>query len=224
MPNGPRSGRQSGRTVTVLGIESTDDVDTQAASKYREETVYKHFRGRLKVVKLRGEKATYDKVQKVVTQRDFDYVTGQGHGNIDTFKGQGNQWIFHVGTYPSKVPAKKIVHFLSCETAKNLGRDFVKKKCRAFFGYDIRFTWDACAPEIFIACDSKIDIALANGRTAGEAYDEAVKEFARRAKELERKGACAKPAALKMICEHLCAPSTGKAWGRKSARLYRPAR
>ncbi len=233
MPRRSRRARRTGRAVMVLGIEPHYDKITTPAWQHREKEVYKDLTALLNVTLLdddkpTGNQPTMDNVMKAMTQKRFDYVTGQGHGDKYKFKGHDNEGIFETDVPDSffhKIKKIKIVHLVSCTTGKGLGRDFVKKKkCAAFFGYDDLVAWDPCPAKVFFACDSKIDLALAKGKTAAEAYEAAKKVFESEARKLDREGADNRPATLRMLFKHLCAPSRSRVFGSKSARLYRPAR
>jgi len=225
MPNRNRSRRSAGQGVVVVGIDSHHDPSTKAIWQHRQKRVYDYLRQRLDVVLLDGEKATRRKVMEEAMGGNVKYLTGAGHGDTMTFTGHDGQRIFHVDEYDPKVPSEKIVHFLSCLTAKKLGPDFVSNGCSAYFGYDVDLKWpDTCDAKILVDCDSEIDRALADGLTAGKAYKRAVKEFTRQANELEQRGGCLAPAYLRKYRDHLCAPSKNRIWGKKRARLPLPAR
>ena len=80
------------------------------------------------------------------------------------------------------------MHFSSCETAANLGPDFVKNGCLAFFGYDEDFVFTMADRDIFFECDSEIDLAFADGLTAAEVYDRVGKLFAKRVADFRVQG------------------------------------
>lgn len=193
-------------------IEANDDKDTQPACAYRMKHVRSCLaRAGLKVKLLLGTNATRKKVvaelarkrQKVV------YLTGSGHGNVDAFRGYDEAFIFQVGCYQDAESRERGAHFLSCDTALELGPDFVSKKCRAYFGYSVPFAWGHNrTAESFFRCDSEIDLALAEGASAGEALQRARARFDEeiRKQNLEA-GNTASAAMLQTLRDHLCGPS-----------------
>ena len=71
-----------------------------------------------------------------------------------------------------------MAHFLSCFTAQDLGPDFVRHGCRAYFGYADEFAWNGQTnPAPYLWCDAEIDRALADGETAEGALNRALKKF-----------------------------------------------
>src|SRR5258708_29362458 len=136
--------------MRVEGIDANWDDDTFPAYLYRKDKVYPY---------MEGEGFTIDIYQGCMAKRIYTapkakqlgvvYITGSGHGSSDTFAGYLNEPIFHVDSYSADELKDKIVHFLSCETAINLGKDFVKNGCRAFFRYDVVFTYVPSAHEVF---------------------------------------------------------------------------
>jgi hypothetical protein len=158
----------------VLGIDSHYDCFTSGGWTYRERHVYPYLLERgLRVSLLTGESARPELLWPRMRAGEVRYLTGVGHGLFDRYKGHEGQNLFRVGEYAEHEPRGKIVHFAACETAARLGRDFVLKGCRAFFGYDGSFYYPAedegqHVLDRFFACDSEIDLAFADGLTAAE--------------------------------------------------------
>jgi len=100
-----------------------------------------------------------------------------GHGEADKYKGDFNNEIMVVGQYDAEEVRGKIYHFVSCQTAKALGPDAIRKGCRAYFGYDQDFAFCPEHADVFFQCDSQIDLALAQGRTAGDAHQQAIDKY-----------------------------------------------
>src|SRR5437868_1367924 len=108
--------------VTVLGIDSNFEPATLAAYQYREKHVYPHFVGKgYAVDKCQGVMAKRTYVAPKAQQPGVVYLTGVGHGSYTTYTGHYYDPIFEVGNYSAAEPKGKIVHFLSCETARDLG-------------------------------------------------------------------------------------------------------
>src|SRR5207249_2313497 len=109
------------------------------------------------------------------------YLTGVGHGFPASYTGHYYDPIFPVGNYSAAEARGKIAHFLSCETARDLGPDFVKNGCLAYFGYDEDFVFTTAEQEVFFECDSAIDRAFAEGSNAAQVYDRVKALFTQRA-------------------------------------------
>ena len=85
---------------------------------------------------------------------------------------------------PSEVKDKAI-HFLSCETAAQLGPDTVAKGAKCYIGYTENFVlqWDDPSTPatneflLFAKSDSTVGIMMANGSTAQQAYDATIQAF-----------------------------------------------
>jgi hypothetical protein len=173
----------------------------------------------LPAVRCQGPLARRYYVAPAARQPHVAYVTGVGHGSADTYTGDQYSVIFRVGDYSPEECARKIVHLLSCQTARALGRDLVAHGCRAFFGYDVDFTFAAAQRAVFFECDSEIDHAFADGLTAAQVYNRVVRLYSRRIAELRAAGHLYVAAILEMDRDHLRAPSSGPQWGDRQARL-----
>ena len=209
----------------ILGIDSHYDSFTCGGWSYRERHVYPYLQGRgLLVTLVSGEAARPEGVWKHLASASVGYLTGVGHGLTDRYKGHEGQNLFRVGEYAEHEPRGKIVHFASCETATRLGPDFVLKGCRAFFGYEGSFYYPSGdeGQEVldrFFACDSEIDLALADGLTADEVY---ARVHAKYTLEIERLRGAGHDRAASLLCDNrdrLRAPSMGRCWGDPTARL-----
>jgi hypothetical protein len=104
-------------------------------------------------------------------------VSGVGHGSPTTYTGHLGDEILEVGHYNQNEVKNKVFHFLSCQTAKQLGPDTVTNGATAYTGYDENFTFvydDPSTPhnemDLFWKCDSMFDIAVAAGLTQEQAY------------------------------------------------------
>jgi hypothetical protein len=203
-----------------LAVDSNFEPWTKAAFDYRQRHVYPYLeRKGFTAVRCQGPLARRYYVAPEARQPNVVYVTGVGHGSDDTFSGDQYSVIFRVGDYSPEECERKIVHFLSCQTARALGRDLVAHGCRAFFGYDVDFTFSTAEGDIFFECDSEIDRAFADGLTAAQVYDRVVRCYSRRIAELRAAGHLYVAAILEMDRDHLRAPSSGPQWGDRQARL-----
>lgn len=159
----------------IIAIDSNWEPVTEAGYKYRQANVYPVFRNQgYEIVKAQGVNANRDYVKsRLMTIKNLRYITGVGHGNYELYTGQDPHIIFKVGEegYDKKEVDNRVVHLLSCRTARYLGPDFVKNGCLAFFGYDENFAFSWGYEEIFFRCDSEIDFSFAKGFNAKQVYD-----------------------------------------------------
>jgi hypothetical protein len=206
--------------ATVLSIDSDDETVTAICRQYREANVYAQFdalnQARSPFV---GPTARRELVESRLLAGGIDWITGSGHGFPTRFTGQERVSIFETTGYDPAEVAGRIIHLLACETAATLGTDLVSNGCVAFFGYDEVFVFPDTAPELFLDCDATIDLQLADGKTAQEAYDAAFAAFNRRIAQMQRLGKIWIAAALARNRDHLCAPSIDSKWGDAHARI-----
>lgn len=203
--------RSGGRQKVILMIEANDDGDTRPPCAYRMKNVRSRLdRGAFKVKSLRGRNATRKRVvaELVKNEQEVVYLTGSGHGNANAFRGYEAKFIFQVGSYKGEESRARGAHFLSCDTALQLGPDFVHNHCKAYFGYSVPFVWDERNADPFFRCDSEIDLALAGGARAGEAL---VRARARFDEEIRKQnltlGRTGSAGILQSLRDHLCGPS-----------------
>lgn len=206
--------------VTALAIDSSFDAISQAAFAYRQRHVYPYLAKRgFTVVPFQGPLARRYYAAPSARRIDVEYVTGSGHGAPDAFLGDYFDPVFQVGDYSPGEVRGKIVHLLSCKTARELGQDFIAHGCRAFFGYDEDFIFYIEEAELFFACDAEIDYAFADGLSADEVYQRVKALFDQRILELRAAGKLFVAAALEFDRDHLRAPALASLWGDGAARL-----
>jgi len=211
--------------VSVLGIDSNFEPATLAAFQYREKNVYPSIASKgFAINKCQGPMAKRIYVAPKAKQPGVVYLTGVGHGSYTTYTGQYYTPVFQVGNYSADEAKDKIVHFLSCETARDLGPDFVKNGCLAYFGYDEDFVFIPADQDVFFECDSEIDRAFADGLTAAQVYDRVKTRFAQRAADFRASGNQNAAATLELDFDRLRCPSSppppsGNAWGDVNAKL-----
>ncbi|MDZ8065332.1 MAG: hypothetical protein RMY64_06785 [Nostoc sp. DedQUE08] len=206
--------------AVVIAIDSNHDFATTAAFNYRQKKVYPCIDERGFVIeRCQGQLARRIYVALAASKSNVVYLTGVGHGSYDTFTGEYHNPIFTVGNYSPEESQGKIIHFLSCQIAALLGVDFVKYGCRAFFGYDIDFTFAVKTADIFFECDSEIDRAFAEGLTAEEVYQRVYTLYTKYADESFWQGDLNTFKYLETDRDHLCAPSVDRRWGDPLARL-----
>jgi len=232
--NEPRT-RSLQVNVSALAIDSNHDDITQVAFNYREANVYPYLiASGLVVERYQGQLARRHFVSVAARKPNVEYLTGVGHGADDSFTGDQCNPIFTVGNYSAEEAERKIIHFLSCKTAVILGSDMVKHGCRAFFGYAEDFTVVMKNANIFFECDSKIDLAFADGMTAEEVYSEVKNLYNTRIEEysdqyieallngteLENITLLKKTFSwLTYNLRHLCSPCVDNRWGDTQATL-----
>jgi len=206
--------------IGVLGVDSNFDEATKRVYDYRSKHVYPRLRNNgFALTLLEGSMASRAYVAKALKQGHIELFTGSGHGQRDKFMGQYYESILEVGSYTPEEVRGKIVHLLACRSAFELGEDVVRNGCKAFFGYDIDFAYHPEYEDIFLDCDSEIDIALAQGNTARQAYQRALKLYDRYIAQFDREGRDYEVATLQRNRDHLCAPDRDSRSGDPSARL-----
>jgi hypothetical protein len=202
-----------------LGIDADDEFVTRICRQFRGQQVYPRLTQSLQTTLLGGVAATRTNALAVLGSGGTRLITGSGHGFAERFTGQGQLSVLEVGQYNPLEVTGAIVHLLSCNTAQQLGPDLVANGCTAFFGYDDEFVFPDQAAALFLDADSQIDLTLAGGGTAQEAYDAAILVFDRHIRRMLQTGNVFIAAALKRNRDHLCAPSTDPRWGDRNARL-----
>jgi hypothetical protein len=207
--------------VTLLGIDSNYDPLTLAAFQYREKNVYPHLLAKgFTVKKFQGPLARRHYIAPEARKPEVEYLTGVGHGSYNYYTGDYGNVIFEAGNYHPDEAKGKIVHFLSCQTARDLGPDFVRNGCRAYFGYDEDLTFQMADKEIFFECDAEIDKAFADGLSASQVYDRVKKLYDQRIADLRADGKLYVAATVEFDRDHLRCPSSGGAtWGDPKAKL-----
>jgi hypothetical protein len=173
----------------------------------------------MSLVTFSGERAQRTVVAPAARQPGVGFITGSGHGFPTRFTGQGRLSIFELGLYDAAEVRGKVVHLLACQTADQLGLDIVAKGCDAFFGYDVDFLFPLDKPGVFLDCDAAIDLRLADGLSAEEAYQAAIAEFETRIAQLKKDGQLWLASMLEFNKEHLCAPSVDGKWGNPQAQV-----
>lgn len=223
MPSKPRKTKRvrTDLPVTILGIDSSYDSVTTAARGYRDQHVYPYLDQQgFEVKKFQGPLARRHYVSPKTSKPEVTYITGVGHGLADLYTGDYGDVIWRVGQYHPDEVNGKVIHLLSCETARQLGPDFVLNGCRAFFGYDEDFTFVPVDEELFFECDSEIDRAFADGLTAQQAFTRVKALFDQKIADLQAAGKLYTATLLEYDRDHLRCPSAGgSAWGDPTARL-----
>lgn len=136
---------------------------------------------------LFGNDAKREKFAPYCLLPDVTYISAFGHGYDDLIGGQHGEILWKVGSYDSREAQDKIIHLMSCLTARRLGPDLVDKGARAYFGYEENFTFihlldvedplDDEIADVFFQCDSQVDRLIVDGLSAGRVYDSAKELF-----------------------------------------------
>jgi hypothetical protein len=206
--------------VTVIAVDSNFEPFTKAAFEYRQKHVYPYLEARgFNVMRFQGSLARRYYAAPEARKPSVDYLTGVGHGTYDAYTGDYFDPIFNIGNYSQEEVRGKIIHFLSCQTARALGPDFVRQGCLAFFGYDENFIYHQDEAEVFFECDSEIDLAFADGLTAESVYQRVMAKYNKCIAEMRAAGKLYVAAMLEFDRDHLRAPSSSRMWGDTKARL-----
>lgn len=141
-----------------------------------------------KYYRLRREKVTRKKFESLLTKRAVDLVLLCGHGDSDVVF--GNDEVI-LDTKNDNVLGGKTVHALSCQSAKELGRDAVEKGAKAYVGYKedfIAFLNDSnriskpledTTASLFLSAAFTAPKVLLRGGSPNEAVTQAKKEYDR---------------------------------------------
>jgi hypothetical protein len=206
--------------LRVLAVDSNYEPVTKAAFDYRQAKVYPYLESKgFTLIRCQGLLARRIYVAPEARRTDVVYITGVGHGSYTTYTGDHYDAVFEVGQYHSDEAAEKIVHLLSCQTAAELGPDFVQDGCRAYLGYDENFTFYMAFADTFFECDSEIDRGFADGLTADEVYQRVIALFNQRIADLENAGHDYVASVLEYDRDHLMAPSVDARWGDPAAQI-----
>lgn len=170
----------------VVFCEDTTDAVTTPFANYRKRHVHPVFSGAgFMVVSLEGVDDVRANFAPLAKNGLVVYLSGIGHGSYTAFTGHMGNRILEVGSYDPAEVMDKAIHFLSCQTAGQLGPDTIKKGAKSYAGYteNFRLVWDdGTTPavdefELFAKSDSTFDIMMAKGATAQQAYNGTVQAF-----------------------------------------------
>jgi hypothetical protein len=172
----------NGKTVVCVDcpLDSGDQQISQFMYNRRSEAngLYDKIAGMgFNVVRLL--QPTLSDLQEAVSDPSVAFLSASGHGTSDGvgFVRNLQEDLLHAGSgfFDRNAFNNKIIHLFACDTAKILGPYLVTKdlftntQARAFFGYNADFAFaadygqDPVTAQMFIDCDSAIDLALASG-------------------------------------------------------------
>ena len=217
---------------SMVAVDFTSDATVRDVCSYREASVYPKLIGQIIAQNslLTDAHANKAEADAACAQAGVAYITGVGHGASDSFPDpQVNGtpiWSITINGYDPNLIKGKIIHLVSCDTAESLGRALADPNgggAAAFFGYSGGFTWptgpDQSYANIIFDCDAAIDLALAAGKTAGEAFAAAYQAYTDAYNNLVAAGAMNVAAIVKMDRDILRGPSVDNEYGSSSARL-----
>lgn len=170
---------------TALFCEDTTDSLTNLAATYRKAKVHPVFAAQgFNVKVLEGVNDVKYYFHQEAIKRCVVYISGVGHGSPTVYTGHLGDPVLRVGYYDSADVNGKVVHLLSCQTAKTLGPDMITKGAKSYFGYfeNFIFNYDQSSTavnelELFWKCDSEIDICMALGTTCEAAHNAAIAKY-----------------------------------------------
>ena len=151
--------------------EDTSTAITASAAAFRGKHVIPCFPKVRKItpIILTGPNDVRPNFEKACRRKGVVYISGIGHGSATVFTGYRGDRLWIACRYSPEEVKGKLIHLLSCKTARELGPDLIKKGGCAYFGYIENFTITWNYPKVFWKCDSAIDLALCHGMNAEEA-------------------------------------------------------
>ncbi len=162
----------------ALFCENTTDSVTKYAAAYRKKYVHPTFKARgFCIIVLEGVDDVRANFAPKAKNKRVVYISGIGHGSPTTYTGHHGDPILRACNYDPAEVKDKVIHLLSCQTAKQLGPDVIKKGANAYAGYFENFTFVYDQPgtpvnemELFWRCDSTFDRMMALGFNAEAAH------------------------------------------------------
>ena len=206
-----------------MAIDSDYEPVTAAVAKYRNDVLYPKLSGTSLILRRKQSKmARRIYTAPACAQPDVVMITGVGHGLEDRFTGDQGEILLKTGEYAAAEVSGKMIHFTACRTAARLGPDCVTNGAKAYFGYDIDFTYIFGHEQVFFECDSEIDLAIADGLDAGKVFQRIEKLFRKRITELEAAGSIYVAQTLATDLDHLMGPHRDAMWGSTQASISSP--
>ena len=204
--------------TSVLFCENTTDKLTSLAATYRKKYVHPAFAAKgYNVISLEGTNDVRAQFAMQAKSSTVVYISGVGHGGYQEYTGHDFDTILQVGNYNTAETKGKIIHFLSCETARDLGPNTILKGAKAYIGYTEDLLFKVQTADLFWKCDSTFDICMANGCTAGDAIYDTYMQYITVGVSV-----IGTVTATLLFGDRnlLRSPSFGADWGSDSARIY----
>lgn len=118
----------------ILITRPNHDLITTYLSHWSSFVIKEAERKRIKVLDLRGDKASNKMFSSYITEHEPLLVFLNGHGNADTITGYNNEPLIETNKNENLL-IKKIVYARSCDSANNLGKLCIQNGTLAFIGY-----------------------------------------------------------------------------------------
>ena len=181
--------RQSPNRIVILNnilVHRPDfeDATHWGAYWFQKNQIFKAEEHGFNPIDLYKNDDVYAVVKEKINQYNPVLVTGVGHGDEDTFTGQNYNIIYVSYNEESlRLLENKVVHLLSCEVGKKLGKlivDIGHAKC--FAGYSDIYIFvisnfpNSYAKPFFMA-DAQFDLCMFNGIRAGDAFQAMLKAY-----------------------------------------------
>ena len=139
------------------------------------------------VFDIRKERVNRKTIVAILQEKNPRLVLFNGHGSDETLTGHNDEILIKTPDDISLLKSK-IVHSLSCSSAKKLGKDAVEKGATTYIGYENDFIFffdknktarpleDKIATPIFEAAN-QIPLAIIKGNNASEAFVRSQKTY-----------------------------------------------
>jgi hypothetical protein len=202
----------------VLFCENTTDSVTTPAATYRIKNVHPVFASKgFEVIVLKDVNDIRTNFAPKAKDPRVVYISGIGHGGYNSYTGHNFDPLLQIGVYTNDEVKKKSMHFLSCETARDLGPDTVGKGASSYAGYTENFVFDWDNANLYWQCDSQYDISMANGKTAEQAVADTIAKYNAAIASVPGTSTAATLLSDRNL---LRSPVSGAEWGSKTARIY----
>jgi len=167
------------------------DLTTSYLSAWSEEIITIAEKNGIKSIPLRGHRATQSHVDKTIRSKNPSFLVFNGHGSDTSICGQNDKPLITLGENENLLDSK-IVHAVSCNSAKKLGKEC---KAKVFVGYDSIF-WlymdgnKTSKPLKDMKVKPILESALeapkqiVKRKTAGEAYEKSQEKYQKHINEL----------------------------------------
>jgi len=134
----------------------------------------------IQVLDLQKKRANKKELVSIIKKKQPLLCFFNGHGGPDFITGHSNEILIKFGEN-EKILKSKIVYALSCQSAKRLGLESIKKGTIAYIGYkeDFVFVFDQekvfnpvkdATAKLFLEPSNQLIISLIKGHTADFAY------------------------------------------------------
>ncbi len=204
--------------TTVVFCENTTDGVTTPAATYRIANVHKAFKDKgFDVISLQGVNDIRSNFIPQAEKAWVVYLGGIGHGSYTTYTGHSFNHILEVGHYNANEVKGKVIHYLSCETGRDLGPNTVSNGSKAYVGYTENFVFDWANANLYWQCDSQFDLSMCAGKTVEQAIADTYAKYDAAIASVPGTSTASTLLNDKYL---LRSPVSGSAWGSKTAKIY----